>query len=291
MLRKKDINAMKTRIISAVIGLVLLFAVVLSGKYLLGIGIFILALIGVHEFYNAIGKAGYKPVRIIGYISCLPILFIGMGVTSAKVYSYISLFKSINYFSLGMYAALVFLFAMTIFLHDRYNIADIALTLFGAFYVAFLFSFVPLTRNLPNGSYFIWMVFIGAFVTDTFAYFTGVFFGKTKFLPAISANKTLEGSIGGIIGCTVMMVLYGMFINSYSPVNPDIPLYHFAILGLLSGVLSQIGDWSASAIKRYVKIKDYGKIMPGHGGVLDRFDSILFIAPVVYFYLSFVILA
>ena len=281
---------MKTRIISGIIGLVLLFAVVLSGKHILGIGIFILALIGVHEFYNAIEKAGYRPIRAIGYLSCLPILLIGFGVSFNRVYNYINLFKSIVYFSLGLYAVLVFLFTMTIFRHDRYNLVDIALTLFGAFYVAFLFSFVPLTRNLENGNYYIWMVFIGAFVTDTFAYFTGMFFGKTKFLPAISANKTLEGSIGGVLGCTLVMVLYGMFMNQKGPESINIPLYHFVILGILSGTLSQIGDWAASAIKRYVKIKDYGKIMPGHGGVLDRIDSILFIAPVVYFYLTFVIL-
>lgn len=289
MVKSKDISSMKIRIISGIIGLILLFAVVLSGKHILGIGIFILALTGVHEFYNAIEKAGYKPLKIVGYLSCLPILLIGLGVSFDKIYSYVNLFKSIVYFSLGMYVVLVFLFAMIIFLHDRYNLVDIALTLFGAFYVAFLFSFVLLTRNLENGNYYIWMVFIGAFVTDTFAYFTGMFFGKTKFLPAISANKTLEGSIGGVLGCTLVMVLYGIFMNQKGPENLNIQLYHFVILGILSGTLSQIGDWAASAIKRYVKIKDYGKIMPGHGGVLDRFDSILFIAPVVYFYISFVI--
>lgn len=280
---------LKTRVISSIILVILLIAVVFSGSTILGAGIFILALIGMHEYYNAISNAGYKPVRFLGYLMCIPILILGMSENFVKLGMYIEPFKSIEYLSFSLYASLLILFSIIIFLHDRYNIIDISLTLFGAAYVAFLFSFIVLTRNMENGFYLVWLIFIGAWLTDTFAYFTGVKFGKTKFLPAISAKKSLEGSIGGVIGCILVTVLYGYYLNN-NHISENISLIHFMIIGVMNGVISQIGDWAASAIKRYVKIKDYGKIMPGHGGILDRFDSILFIAPAVYFYITFVII-
>jgi phosphatidate cytidylyltransferase len=169
----------------------------------------------------------------------------------------------------------------------KHNLIDISLTIFAIFYVVFLISFVILTRNLENGEYYIWLVFIGAFATDTFAYFTGRLIGRVKIIPEISPKKTVEGSIGGVIGCIAVTVVYGFIINKYIG---NIHIINFIILGILNGVISQIGDWSASAIKRFVNVKDFGKIMPGHGGVLDRMDSILFVAPVVYFYINLVVL-
>lgn len=278
---------MKTRILSALVGAVILFVIVWSNQMVLGVAIFIVALIAMNEFYNAVANIGYKPVRTVGYLSCFPILFIGLNGIFKSIDSYFELFKSINYFSLGIFLIIVALFSFTVFLHDKYNLNDIALTVFGIIYVTFLFSFIVLTRNLENGFYYIWLVFIGAWATDTFAYFSGLMLGKKKLLPAISPKKTIEGSIGGIIGCVVITVLYGVFINKF--VN-GIHIYHFVIIGAINGVISQIGDLAASSIKRYVKIKDYGRIMPGHGGVLDRVDSILFVAPVVYFYISFIII-
>ena len=278
---------LKTRVISSAIGLILLAGAVWTHQLVLGIVIFVFSLIGLREFYSSLSSAGYRPVRTIGYIACTPIIFIGLNGVIKTVDSYIDLFKSINYFSFGLFAMLVILFGFIVFLHDRYTINDIAFTFLGILYVAFLFSFIVLTRNLVNGFFYIWLIFIGAWATDTFAYFTGRYLGKVKLLPAISPNKTVEGAVGGIVGCVAATVLYGVFINRFIG---GIELYHFAVLGILNGCISQLGDWAASAIKRYVKIKDYGKLMPGHGGVLDRFDSILFVAPVVYFYISFVIL-
>lgn len=275
--------------ISSIILVILLMIIVFSGRTILGVGIFILALIGMHEYYNAISNAGYKPVRVVGYLLCTPILILGLTENFEKLGMYIESFKTINYLSFSLYAVLLILFSVIIFLHDRYNLIDISLTIFGASYVAFLFSFIVLTRNMENGFYLVWLIFIGAWSTDTFAYFTGVNFGKTKFLPAISAKKSLEGSIGGVVGCVLVTLLYGYYLNS-NHLSGNISLIHFIVMGILNGIIAQIGDWAASAIKRYVNIKDYGKIMPGHGGILDRFDSILFIAPVVYFYFTFAII-
>ncbi|HHV98136.1 MAG TPA: phosphatidate cytidylyltransferase [Clostridiaceae bacterium] len=268
---------MKTRIISATVGIILLLIVVFAPKEVLAAGMFILAVIGLHEFYSTVATAGYRPVKLIGYLACIPIFIIGFTNNEYNKYTVLSVF-----------AILAVLMGLIVFKHERYNIIDISLTTFGIMYVPFLFLFIILTRNLENGFYFMWMIFIGAWVTDTFAYFTGVFLGKRKLIPPISPKKTVEGSIGGIAGCVAVMTLYGVLVINSRLGN--IPLYHYIIISLLCGIISQVGDLAASAIKRYVKVKDYGKIMPGHGGVLDRFDSILFVAPVVYFYISFFII-
>jgi phosphatidate cytidylyltransferase len=111
--------------------------------------------------------------------------------------------------------------------------------------------------------------------------------GKRKLIPAVSPNKTVEGSISGVIGAVAALCLYGFLVGrniSY------VPYFHYIIMGILCGIISQVGDLTASTIKRYTKIKDYGNIIPGHGGVLDRFDSVLLVAPTIYFYIYYIIL-
>ena len=128
-----------------------------------------------------------------------------------------------------------------------------------------------------------------ACVTDMFAYFAGLLFGKHKLCPKISPKKTVEGAIGGTLGGIVASVLVGYLIQPV--LGTSVSLLHMAMLGLVSAVAGQIGDLSASLVKRNVGIKDFGKIFPGHGGVMDRLDSILFVAPIVYCYFSLVLLA
>jgi phosphatidate cytidylyltransferase len=124
-------------------------------------------------------------------------------------------------------------------------------------------------------------VFIISWFCDTFAYYAGRFFGKRKLCPEVSPKKTVEGSIGGVLGGTVGVILWWII----TPVK-GISWYEPIILGMVGTAVSQIGDLVASSIKRHVGIKDYGKIMPGHGGILDRFDSILYTAPLVYYYIT-----
>lgn len=278
---------MRTRIISAVVAIGLLAAIVYLGSTAIGIAVFALSVVGVHEFYKALSKGGFNPLFPIGYIACLPLLFLaftGMmpgsaGNEAAGVYSgRVALIAIAS----CVFVLVVILFCVLIFSDGKYSVSDIAVTLTGIIYVVFLFSFVTLTRNLGNGNLYIWLIFIGAWVTDTFAYFTGVSVGKTKILPKVSPKKSLEGSIGGVIGCVAGMMLFGFLFKGVL----NVQIYHYAILGVICGIVSQIGDWAASAVKRSVNIKDYGNIMPGHGGVLDRLDSILFVAPAVYFYIS-----
>jgi phosphatidate cytidylyltransferase len=265
---------MKTRIISAVAAVMLLAGIVYLGRTAIGLAVFVLALIAIYEFGKALEKGGFKPVFAFGYLSCLSLLYLAFEDNLPKMTQVET--------AMGVFLLLTALFCIVLFSDGKYTITDIALTLFGIFYVVFLFSFVTLTRNMYNGHLYIWLIFIGAWATDTFAFFTGVTVGKTKILPKISPKKSLEGSIGGVIGCILGMLLFGWIFYS----SMEVPIIHFAVLGLICGIISQIGDWSASAIKRTVGIKDYGNIMPGHGGVLDRVDSILFVAPAVYFYIN-----
>ncbi|MDP4179807.1 MAG: phosphatidate cytidylyltransferase [Bacillota bacterium] len=282
---------MKTRVISGIVGVIILFVIVFSGSFFISAAVFLLSLIGIYEFYNAVSNVGYKPVRIFGYISCLPILIVGLNTQNKYFTDYLAIIKSASYISLGLFLIIIFLFLIIIFNFEKFNIINISLTVFGMLYVPFLFSFVVLTRRMDHGFYYLWIIFIGAFATDTCAYFSGRFFGKKKILPVISPKKTLEGSIGGILGSMILTYAFGIFLNyKLGKGSADIiPHYHFILLGAINGIISQVGDWGASAIKRFARVKDYGHLMPGHGGVLDRFDSILFVAPAVYFYIRLIV--
>lgn len=185
------------------------------------------------------------------------------------------------------FLSIVWLFGRLIFQNDRFHLDDLAVTVTCILYIPFLMSFIAPIRSMEHGAILIWCVMIGAIVTDTAAYFTGVTLGKHKLLPLISPKKTVEGAIGGVVGSTVIMTVMGLLVAPV--VHPDISWVHFLILGFLCGIVSQVGDWSASAIKRSAGIKDFGKLIPGHGGMMDRIDSILFVGPVVYLYLHTVL--
>lgn len=269
---------LKTRVISALVGLALLIFVLYLGSVTLGIVVSLIAAIGLYEFYNSVSKVkNIHPIKPIGLLSILPLLILGLQET--------------NWFNIdlnivtGISVCLIIFLSMAFIVlqHKKYNIIDACVTAFGIVYVPFLMSFLILIRNFDNGIIFIWLIFIGAWGTDTMAYTFGRLFGKRKIVPEISKNKTLAGAIGGVLGCIALMIVFGIISNTYFDLKISYVL--LALLGLFCGIVSQIGDWSASVIKRYVNVKDFGNIMPGHGGVLDRFDSILFVAPAVYFVL------
>ena len=265
---------MKTRIITAIFAISALVCVILAGDKIFGGVIFLLSIIAMREFLNCFKDTNYKPIKSVSYISTLWLLIL-----------LLRKYLTIDLASIGviLYIIIIALSLPIIFKSDKYNIGDIAVTLFGILYIPFLFSFLTLTRGLENGIYYIWMIFIGASVTDTFAYFVGCSIGKHKLAPKVSPKKTIEGAIGGVVGTVGVMSLYGLYLNSYIKAI-NIPMVHFVVIGLITAIVSQLGDLGASSIKRYVNIKDYGFILPGHGGILDRFDSIMFIAPIIYFY-------
>jgi len=140
------------------------------------------------------------------------------------------------------------------------------------------------TRQLEAGNLYIFLIFIGAFATDTCAYFVGVLFGKHKLCPKISPKKTIEGAIGGEIGTVILMLAFGYVAGNVANVNVN--YLSLGILGVLSGLFSQLGDLTASIIKRQYGVKDYGNLLPGHGGIMDRIDSIVLMAPLVYYFVT-----
>ena len=156
---------------------------------------------------------------------------------------------------------------------------DIAYTFIGIFYVVFFTMFVAIIDGMENGKILIWYAILAAWGTDIVAYFVGKAFGKHKF-SKVSPKKSIEGCIGGTIGAVITMLIYTYFVNTYLGLN-----YSYLFIGgigILLSLVGQIGDFAASSIKRFVDIKDFSNLIPGHGGMLDRIDSLIFLAPFAY---------
>ncbi len=275
---------LRTRVISASVGFLLLLALLLAGSTYILVGVFVIAMIGIQELFHAFQGKGFKPLFGLGGLWVF-LLFLFLEVEG--IYSVVDASIRPQVISLTVFLTLFGSLLLMVLKNKEYNILDITITLFGVVYVGYLFTFIPATRFLPQGEHLVWIIFIGAWLTDTFAYFTGVKYGRRKIIPEVSPKKTVEGFIGGAVGCTLAIFFFGLYLIRTGVV--DIHTIHFLIIGMLCGILAQIGDWAASAMKRYTGVKDFGTIMPGHGGVLDRFDSILMIAPFVYHYLIIVL--
>ena len=268
---------MKTRVISALVGLPLLIIFVLLGGLPLKIAILLLSMIGQYEFYKAF--SGFiKPVHYIGFVAS----FIYLSMIERIIYTA----SVMNVFiTLFMLAILIYV----VITHESKNTMDGIVTFFGFFYVCFMLSHVYLTQQYTYGHIFVWLIFLSAFGCDIGAYCTGMLFGKHKLMPDLSPKKTVEGAIGGVIIASCICVIYGVVLESKNThAGVDTVLLCF-LTGLIGSIFSQIGDLAASAMKRYADIKDFGRIMPGHGGVLDRFDSVIFVAPVVYYCMFYLI--
>jgi phosphatidate cytidylyltransferase len=164
----------------------------------------------------------------------------------------------------------------------KYVANQVMCCIFGVFYVAVMLSYIFETRTLNDGVYVVWLIFVSSWVSDTFAYLTGVTLGKHKMTPKLSPKKSVEGAVGGVAGSVVVGALYGYIVSPHMTQMVLSPVVVFAVAGGIGALLSIIGDLAASAIKRNFEVKDYGNIIPGHGGILDRFDSVIFTAPVVY---------
>ena len=272
---------MKQRIITGVIlGLLFLAVVFASGTIVYPLALWVLNIIGCYEMLNCVGvwKNPYLAVPAMLYAVGCPIVA--------------------YYFRYGMFfaATLVFLFTLLLLLvlaSEKVHTGDVSAAFTMIVYVTVCFSSLIRVRYVTPepgsnagdsfGNMIYLLVFVAAWVTDTFAYFTGVFLGKHKLCPKISPKKTVEGAIGGTVFCVVAFLIYGAVVARIFKDNPTFavrPNYiGLAVIGLVMSVLSQCGDLLASVIKRTYGVKDYGKIFPGHGGVLDRFDSVLLLAP------------
>ena len=192
----------------------------------------------------------------------------------------------IRYFAIGSVLALpmalcvvlIYLLATAVFSHGKTDIRDVSTSLVLWLYTLIGFAGLIIIHDfIRGGQYFYLLAFVGAWVTDTFAYFTGMLLGKHKLIPDVSPKKTVEGAVGGVVFCTLSFVVFGLLYNRFwlADGNEAIPLLAMAVVGFLVSIVSQIGELSLSLLKRKYGIKDFGKIFPGHGGVLDRFDSVL----------------
>lgn len=251
-------------------GIVLL--IIIIGAFFLGENaMFVLAgllsLIGLYELYkvynlekSALGIGGY--IGALMYMTCLFFDFSQAALV-------------------GIVASVLLLMCIYVFSFPKYKGAQAAFAVFGFIYVPVLMMFMYQIRCMEEGLYIIALVFISAWGNDTCAYCVGMLIGKHKMSPKLSPKKSIEGFIGGVLGAALLGGLFGWFLESQGYGEAYIII--FAIMCGAAGMFSVIGDLTASAIKRDFEIKDYGKLIPGHGGVLDRFDSILFTAPVIYF--------
>lgn len=257
------------RITSGLLGFPLVLLVLVIGpKIVVDVALAIIALISMNEYFNAVSKVS-KPVKWVGYLSCTSI-----AVIHIIPQEYLNMVVT-----LAVPTILIILFAQVIATDMKTNFKDIAYTFIGIFYVVFFMMFVAFIDGMKNGKILIWYALFAAWGTDIFAYIIGKYFGKHKF-SKVSPKKSIEGCIGGTIGAVLMMVIYTYVANTYWGMNYSY-LYIVGI-GIVLSLVGQIGDFAASSIKRFVDIKDYSNLIPGHGGMLDRIDSLIFLAPFAY---------
>jgi len=261
---------MKTRVLSGLI-MVPLILILYFGGYVLTAAGFIISLIAIKEFYNGFKNMGINPSYIIGYVGLLSIYGIHMFLNDDATYLML-------WIVLSVMAGLMY--GMDVV---NRSINDSISTILGLIYVVFFLYHIILIDNIGEYSILIWLVIITAFSTDIMAYFTGYFFGKHKLAPKLSPKKTIEGAIGGALGSILFSGIFGYFIV------PRL-FMHCLIIGLIGGIVSQFGDLTASAMKRKMGVKDYGNLIPGHGGIMDRFDSVIFMAPTLYYYIMLVLI-
>ena len=260
------------RVMTGVIGLPIVALVLIFGnQILIDVAFAIIAGMSFHEYSHAFrvnNKA--NPLTWMGYLSCLIIAL--MHVISHDYLIFI----------IGAIVpiAVLLCFAQILITKMKYTIIDVSVTLFGICYIVIFLMFMPIIRAAENGVFLIWYVVFASWRTDIFAFTFGRLFGKHKF-SKISPNKTIEGCVGGTIGAVILILIYTVLINHFAGLN--INYIAITIIGLILSLLSQMGDFAASSIKRFNGIKDFSHLIPGHGGMLDRIDSIIFIAPFAYF--------
>lgn len=268
----------KTRLISGIILVIIAVASIAAGGPVLFGVLLAISLIGVNELYKVMGvhQKGVGPLEAAGYIG------------TAAYYLSLLWANSEDFVMIVLMFTLVLIMCVYVFYYPRYHAEQIMAALFGVVYVAVMLSYIYKTRNLEGGAWLVGLIFLSSWGSDTCAYCVGVLFGKHKMAPVLSPKKSVEGGIGGVAGAALLGAAYAAVIAGVNPAEGHTPLM-YAIICAVGAMISMIGDLAASAIKRNKEIKDYGKLIPGHGGVLDRFDSVIFTAPFIYFLASVLI--
>lgn len=260
------------RLVSGIILVILAIIIVGNGGALLYTVTALISLIGLFELYRVM-KIEKNMLGAVGYL------------TAVSYYGLVW-FEGQGYVTLMAIAALMVLMSLYVFTFPKYKTEEVTVAFFGVFYVAVMLSYLYQVRAMTDGRYLVWLIFISSWGCDTSAYCVGMLFGRHKLAPVLSPKKSIEGAVGGVAGAALIGLLYATVFGARMTevTNPQAAC---AIACAIAAVISQIGDLAASAIKRNHDIKDYGHLIPGHGGILDRFDSVLFTAPAIFFAVSF----
>lgn len=256
---------MLVRIISALVLIPLLIFCVQTGGAALFLFLLVISLFGLFELFRVLEHRNYRLIKKTVY--------------SVTVITYMFLFFLPVDGLLFHMTPFLLLVATAYAIRGKLSIEELALSVMAYLYVPISLSYIYFLKE--QGGHYVWIVFILAYATDTFAYFTGVAIGKHKLIPQISPKKTVEGAVGGVIGAVFSCLIFEYYFGQASH------YVRIIILAMIGSVASQLGDLLASFIKREFQVKDYGKLIPGHGGVLDRVDSVLFTAPLTYYGLLF----
>lgn len=273
----------KTRLLSGIILIIIALVTMTLGGPVLAGTLAVISMIAFFELLKALGLRGrekkWNGIEIAGIVSILiyyGILIILYFKPDLIVISGEGLCLTAVIFSLVLFMAVY------VFSFPKFKASSVMFAFFSFVYAPVMLSFLYLTRALESGKFIVWMILISSWGCDTCAYCVGVLIGKHKMAPKLSPKKSIEGAVGGIAGAAVLGALYAFLIVEKAAPDQRITVV-FAVIGGLGAVISLVGDLAASGIKRDHEIKDYGKLIPGHGGIMDRFDSVIFTAPVIYF--------
>ena len=258
----------KTRLLSGIVLVILALIVIISGGYVTLFSLLGISLIGMYELYRVF-KLEKTPLAYISY-------------AMAVIFYVSQLFGGvIEPMALVMLFLIMLMFAY-VFAYPKYEAKDVMTIFFGMFYVAVMLSYVYQIRVLESGVYLAFLIFICSWGCDTCAYCVGVLFGKHKMAPVLSPKKSIEGAVGGVVGTALLTVIYTSVFRVQMGLETR-GIIVLAVISAIAGLISMVGDLTASAIKRNYDIKDYGTLIPGHGGIMDRFDSMMITAPIIYY--------
>lgn len=258
------------RILSAIIGIPLILGLVYLGDIFYSVFVLLLAILGIHEYMLMLKHRGYHLPLFIGYV--------GVSVIIAVIH--LGPLLGVNLFYPAIIAIFMTLALALLIYFEKADFAESALIFWGIIYLGGLCGYLILLRGLPEGLILTFLLFLGAWCNDTIAYFTGIKWGKRRLAPTISPKKSVEGALCGIVGTALLFFLLATLLPEWIGLTRG----GSAIFGLVIAIFGQLGDLVESAMKRKFGVKDAGGLIPGHGGVLDRFDSLLFAAPVLYYY-------
>ena len=253
-----------TRLISGIVLVAVALLTICSGGWILYGTLTIVSLIGMFELYRAVKvqKQGENLLAVVGYLGViLHYILLSLGYS--------------EYTMMNLIIVLIAMMFVYVFSYPKYHAEQVMAAFFGVVYVGVMLSYIYQTRMIRDGAFLVWLIFLCSWGCDTCAYCVGMLIGKHKMSPVLSPKKSIEGAVGGVAGAALLGVIYAAATQG--------KMAEYALICAVGALISMVGDLAASAIKRNQNIKDYGKLIPGHGGILDRFDSVIITAPVIYY--------